>query len=212
MKALKAYSHPLFIILPEIILLILCWAPGLSRRRAVRAASTDALARTGAVRSGSVREPAESGAAIQGGESVWPGTPFQVLSRRRRQIDGYEGSRRSRVGYNPLGRAILDRGNGRFCWSVVLTALAVGTALAVRTAMTAGFPLSRRGLTGCNQTAIAAACNRFCLVRAGNNTSARSCWQTLHGDRNGSQPDKYSRGNVLSDPHDERSYCSPPCA
>ena len=180
----------------------------------MRAASTDALARTGAVRSGSNREPAESGAAIQGGESVRPDTPSQVLPRRGRQIDGCEGSRRSRVGYNPLGRAILDRRNGRFCWCVVLTALAVGAALAVRTAMTAGFPLSRRGLAGRNLTASAAACNRFCLVRASNNSSAtaRSCWQTLHGDRNGSQPDKYSRGNVLSDPHDERSQMlAAPC-
>ncbi len=129
----------------------------LSRRRAVRAASTGILARTGAVRSGSVREPAESGAAIKGGESIRPGTPIQVLPRRRRQRDGYEGSCSGQVGYNPLRRAILDRWNGRFCRGVALAALAVGAALAVSAAMTAGVTTSRRGLARRNQTAIAAA-------------------------------------------------------
>ena len=151
----------------------------------MRAASTGVLARTGAVRSGSVREPAESGAAIKGGESIRPGTPIQVLPRRRRQRDGYEGSCSNQVGYNPLGRAILGRGNGRFCWSVFLTALAVGAALAVSAAMTAGFPTSRRGLARRNPTTSAAACSRFRLVRAGNRAHARSSWQTLHGDRHG---------------------------
>ena len=165
----------------------------------MRAASTGVLARTGAVRSGSVHEPAESGAAIKGGQSIRPGTPIQVLPRRSRLADRYEGSRSSQVGYNPFGRAILDRGKSRFCWSVVLTALAVGAALAVSAAMTAGIPTSRRGLAGCNQTASATACSRFCLVRAG------SSRQSLHGDSHGGKPDECTSGNVLSDPHDERS-------